>query len=118
MFRSFFRGRAWAFYAFVAVVASAAAGCAGEEPERVLAVSVDLGLADSVPIGTPFDIGFTWTPGEDFAAPADDFRVFVHLVDPDGNIVQQDDHYPPVPTSQWKAGQPVNYRRWLYPNSR
>jgi hypothetical protein len=38
------------------------------------------------------------------------------LVDPDGNIVAQDDHYPPLPTTQWAAGQPVSYRHWVYPD--
>jgi len=35
-------------------------------------------------------------------------------VDPDGSIVAQDDHFPPVPTSQWRAGEPISYRRWVY----
>ena len=90
----------------------------GEEPSRTVDVSVVADLPDSVPAGSPFDIGYTWTPGAGFEAPADDFRIFVHLVDPDGNIIGQDDHFPPLPTSQWREGQPVEYRRdWFYFNA-
>jgi hypothetical protein len=96
----------------------AAVGCGGEEPSRTVDVSVVADLPDSVPAGSPFDIGYTWTPGAGFEAPADDFRIFVHLVDPDGNIIGQDDHFPPLPTSQWREGQPVEYRRdWFYFNA-
>jgi hypothetical protein len=30
-----------------------------------------------------------------------DYTVFVHVVDGQGNIVLQDDHDPPTPTSKW-----------------
>ncbi len=36
-----------------------------------------------------------------------DYRVFVHVVDADGKELFNLDHDPPVPTSQWKAGQTV-----------
>jgi len=91
------------------------AGCGGEELGRTLDATVTLDLPDSLPAGSPLDIGFTWTPGPGFETPADDYRVFVHVVDPDGNIVEQDDHFPPLPTSQWTAGEPVTYRRLVYP---
>jgi hypothetical protein len=91
------------------------AGCGGEQVGRSLNVSVSLDLPDSLGLGSPFDIGYTWTPEEGFEPPADDLKVFVHLVDPDGNTVLQDDHFPPQPTSQWRAGAPVSYRHWVYP---
>jgi len=95
----------------VLFVGIAAVGCGGQEPSRRVDVSVTVDLSDSVPAGSPFDIGYTWTPGEGFEPPADDLRIFVHLVDPEGNIIDQDDHFPPLPTSQWSAGHPVEYRR-------
>jgi hypothetical protein len=92
-------------------------GCGGEDISRRVDATVTLDLPDSTPVGSPLDIGYTWTPNEDFEPPADDYRVFVHLVDPEGNIVVQDDHFPPVPTSQWEAGEPVSYRHWVYPGA-
>jgi hypothetical protein len=103
--------------ALVLLVGLATAGCGGEEPSRTIDASVTVDLPDSVPAGSPFDIGYTWTPGQGFEAPNDDFRIFVHLVDPDGKIIVQDDHFPPLPTSQWSAGEPVEYRLdWVYLN--
>jgi len=36
--------------------------------------------------------------------PRQDWQVFVHFTDPEGRIYQQNDHTPPVPTSQWLPG--------------
>lgn len=109
------RGGVCAAHVLMFLVGMAAVGCGGEEPRRTVDASVTIELPDSVPAGSPFDIGYTWTPGERFEAPADDFRIFVHLVDPDGKFIAQDDHFPPLPTSQWSAGETVEYRRdWIY----
>jgi hypothetical protein len=43
-----------------------------------------------------------------------DYRVFAHFVDPGGTILFTDDHEPPVPTSDWVAGQDVVYKRALF----
>lgn len=103
--------------AAVTVVAGlAATGCADAEVGRTMEATVAVDLPDSIPVGSPFDVGYSWTPGDDFVPPADDYRVFVHFVDPDGNIVVQDDHFPTVPTSQWRAGEAVEYRHWVYPD--
>ena len=93
-----------------------ALACGGEEVGRTVDAGVTLDLAESMPLGSPFDIGYTWTPSDGFEAPADDFMVFVHIVDPDGNMIEQDDYFPEVPTSQWRAGQPVTYRHLIYPD--
>lgn len=98
------------------VFAMSVVGCGGDDVTRSVDATVELDLPESVPQGSPFDIGYTWTPAEGFEAPPEDYKVFVHLVDPDGNIVAQDDHYPPLPTTQWVAGEPVTYRHWVYPD--
>lgn len=99
----------------VLAVALPVVGCGSDDPERSLNAGVSLDLPESLPVGSPLDIGYTWTPEDDFEPPADDYRVFVHLVDPDGRIVDQDDHFPVLPTSQWRAGEPISYRRLIYP---
>ena len=40
-----------------------------------------------------------------------DFTVFVHVIGPDGRLVTQHDHEPPVPTSQWTGR--VEYAKML-----
>lgn len=99
-----------------AVLAVSTAGCGGDDVTRSVDATVELDVPESVPQGSPFDIGYTWTPADDFEPPSEDYRIFVHFVDPDGNIVAQDDHYPPSPTTQWVAGEPVTYRHWVYPD--
>ena len=41
-------------------------------------------------------------------------RVFVHVVDADEELMWTDDHDPPTPTTQWKAGQTVEYTRTMF----
>lgn len=101
-------------FALALVAALISAACADDTtPQMDLQVQLD--LPESVPLGEPLDMGFAWTPASGFEAPADDYKVFVHMIDPDGNILLQDDHYPPQPTSQWREGQAEVYRRWYYP---
>ena len=89
-------------------------GCSGGGDAVQLAVMPTLDLPDSLPLGEPFDLGYGWVIANDFEAPINDYKVFVHIRDPEGNIILQDDHYPPEPTSQWRAGEDQFYRRWFY----
>ena len=99
----------------IALVGALLTAC-GPSPERTLDVTPGLEMPASLPAGHPLDMRYEWTPASDFSPPADDYKVFVHIVDPEGNIVMQDDHYPPVPTSQWQPGETVSYQHWLYPH--
>jgi hypothetical protein len=49
-------------------------------------------------------------------APAftEDDTVFVHFLDTDGEMMWTDDHQPPVPTTQWKPGQTIEYSRTMF----
>jgi hypothetical protein len=62
------------------------------------------------PLGSPvlFTYRFEVAPG---AAIAEDYRVFAHVKTPDGQILWNDDHDPPVPTSLWIPGQTIHYTR-------
>src|SRR5437867_10143352 len=45
---------------------------------------------------------------------SEDYRVFAHVVDTDGEQMWTDDHDPPTPTSQWKPGQVIEYTRTVF----
>lgn len=63
---------------------------------------------DRVALGGPIDLTFQF----DVLAPIkDDYRVLVHVVNPDGDTLWIDDHDPSIPTSQWKPGQKIQYTR-------
>lgn len=63
---------------------------------------------DKIALGGPVDLTFQF----DVTAPIkDDYRVLVHVVNPDGDTIWIDDHDPVIPTSQWKPGQKIQYTR-------
>jgi hypothetical protein len=43
-----------------------------------------------------------------------DYRVFVHFKDADEELMWTDDHFPPTPTTQWKAGDTIKYTRLMF----
>jgi hypothetical protein len=68
---------------------------------------------DRAPAGSPLQITYKFTVAND-ARFAEDYRVFVHVVDTDQETLWFDDHFPPVPTSQWKPGQTIEYTRTVF----
>jgi hypothetical protein len=66
-----------------------------------------------IPLGSPVEITYRF----EVAASANfnkDYRVLVHFLDADDELMWTDDHNPPVPTSKWKAGQTVEYKRTVF----
>ena len=59
------------------------------------------------------DIQYDWKTSGDFAKTEKDLTVFVHFWH-GSNMLFQDDHVPPVPTSQWEPGQEYKYTRSIY----
>jgi hypothetical protein len=43
-----------------------------------------------------------------------DHWVFVHFLDTDGELMWTDDHEPPTPVRQWKAGSTIEYTRTMF----
>jgi hypothetical protein len=63
------------------------------------------------------DYGFQLTYRWQSAPMARDYRVFLHIVDGEGNTAYHDDHVPPIPTSKWNGlveyTRAVCLPRWL-----
>jgi hypothetical protein len=93
------------------VVVSACSKKADEEPP-VASVNVTMSR-DRVAIGSPvkFTYKYEIAQGAKFDG---DYRVFVHVLDPDGEQLWVDDHDPPVATSKWQPGQTVEYTRTVF----
>lgn len=96
------------------VLGSAGAACRkASQPAAPMATpSVKLSH-DRVPLGSPIDITYKFVVAND-AKFNEDYRVFVHVVDADEELMWADDHNPPVPTTQWKPGQTVEYTRTVF----
>ncbi len=65
---------------------------------------------DKAPLGSPVDVTYKFVVagGAHFDQ---DYRVMAHVVDTDEEMIFNFDHNPPIPTSQWKPGQTIEYTR-------
>lgn len=66
-----------------------------------------------VPLGSPIEVTYRFqvAPSARFDK---DYRVLVHFLDADDELMWTDDHMPPQPTSTWKPGQTVEYSRTVF----
>jgi hypothetical protein len=68
---------------------------------------------DRVIAGSALEITYRFDVAPDARFP-EDYRVFAHVVDADGEQMWNDDHDPPISTTQWKGGQAVEYKRTIF----
>jgi hypothetical protein len=100
----------------VAAIALASIGAAcssSETPEPAVATPSVTINHDRAPAGSPIEITYKFVVAANATFP-EDFRVFVHVVDTDEERMWDDDHNPPIPTTQWKPGQTVEYTRTIF----
>ena len=97
------------------VACGAAAACSrkAEEAAPVATPTVTLSRADAA-VGSPVDITYKFTVAPDAPPLTEDYIVFVHFIDADGEQMWTDDHEPPTPTRQWKPGQTIEYQRTIF----
>src|SRR5580693_3855309 len=62
----------------------------------------------AAPLGSPIEFTYKFVVASD-AKFAEDYRVMLHVVDADNELMWTDDHDPPTPTTQWKPGQTIEY---------
>jgi hypothetical protein len=100
--------------AALAVVSSGAAACRRKEPPAPPVATPTVTLShDKAPLGSPIDITYKFVVADN-ARFAEDYRVMVHVVDADEELIFAFDHNPPVPTTQWKPGQTIEYTRTVF----
>lgn len=93
------------------IALAASAACRHKEPPSPPLATPRLTINhDKAPLGSPVDITYRFDVAPD-AHFDQDYRVMVHVVDTDEEMIFNFDHNPPVPTSQWKPGQTVEYTR-------
>jgi hypothetical protein len=91
-----------------------AAGCSGKQDNEPAVATPSLTFSkDRVPINSAVTLTYKFVVAPD-ARFAKDYYVFVHVLDTDGEQMWTDDHLPPTPTSQWKPGQTIEYRRTIF----
>ena len=87
----------------------AGASCA-ESVEPVATLEMRI-ARDTAPQGSVIDTALSLTVLPAFEPSDHDYRVFVHFLDVDGNLLWTDDHDPPTATSSWRPGQTLSYER-------
>ena len=92
-----------------ALVLFAGVSCT-ERNQPVAAIEVDIGQ-DIVTHGAIVNAALSLTVLPAFEPLDHDYRVFVHFLDPDGNLLWTDDHDPPIPSSRWRPAQTMSYER-------
>ncbi|MFN7983429.1 MAG: hypothetical protein U0Q11_16395 [Vicinamibacterales bacterium] len=99
----------------LALFLAAAAACKGGQKVSGPPVATpSLTLShDRAPAGSPLELTYKFVVASD-ASFTEDYRVFAHVVDNDDERIWDDDHNPPVPTSQWKPGQTIEYKRTIF----
>jgi hypothetical protein len=83
-------------------------GCREAGPQMDVQVQVKMD-SKTLPATGPVELTYVWTMAADAEPVSSDYLVFAHYWGTDGEIHWQDDHQPPIPTSQWKPGQTVEY---------
>ena len=95
------------------VLFAAATGCANEANEQPPVAEPALKIGrEKAAIGSPLQFTYRFEPTD--RPISGDYWVFMHVLDQDGERLWGDDHQPPVPTSSWRAGQPVEYSRTVF----
>ena len=87
------------------------AGCSGvipDDPVATVTASLDRNV---VPLGGPVTLAVQFVVSPELEPLAEDFRVMVHFLDSNGDMMWAADHEPSMPTSQWQPGQTISYTR-------
>ena len=97
------------------LLAGVATACtpAADTADPVATPSVTLSTKNPA-IGSPLDITYRFVVAPDAPAFTEDYWVFAHFIDDDGELMWTDDHEPPTPVRQWKPGSTVEYSRTMF----
>ena len=103
-----------ALFLLTAAVGVGAAACRHKEPQQPPVAKPSVTLShDKAPLGSPLDVTYQFVVASD-AKFDEDYRVMVHVMDTDEEMIWNDDHNPEPPTRQWKPGQTIKYTRTIF----
>jgi hypothetical protein len=97
------------------VVAVLAVSCSrGDDNAPPVATPSVVLATQAAAIGSPIDMRYRFVVAPDAPPFNEDFWVFVHFLDTDGELMWTDDHEPSPPVRQWKPGTTVEYPRTMF----
>ena len=99
----------------IVTIACAAAACGRtEETQPPVATATVTVSRSEAAVGSPVDMTYRFVVADNAPAFTEDYWVFVHFLDTDGELMWTDDHAPATPTRQWKPGATVEYPRTMF----
>src|SRR4029079_17008266 len=95
----------------VAAVVLTTAACRRQQAQTPPVATPSLHVNhERAPLGSPIELTYKFVVASD-AHFDQDYRVMMHVVDADRELMWTDDHMPPTPTSHGKRGQRIEYTR-------
>ena len=99
----------------VALAVSALAGCKKkEDTQPPVATATFSSSRAKAPLGSPLDLTYRFVVAANAPAFDKEYRVLVHFLDSDDQLMWTDDHFPPTSTKEWKPGQRIEYSRTMF----
>jgi hypothetical protein len=91
-----------------------AASCTREEDNTPAVATAEVSFSRArVAQGSPVDVAYRFTVAQPPTASGS-YRVFVHVVDADEELMWTDDHEPPSQPNGWQPGQKIEYTRTMF----
>lgn len=107
--------RARACLALIVLGLTSNAACRREEPEPPPVATPSFSVQQTrVPLGSPVEVTYKFVVAPNAPKINENYRVFVHFLDADKERMWTDDHELPVPTTQWKPGQVIEYTKTMF----
>ena len=94
----------------IATVVTLSISACQESVAPVARVTIGLNRS-SVPLGGPLDLNIRFDMVPDTKDLTEDYRVLIHFIDDNDELLWIEDHDPPQPTSNWIPGQTITYRQ-------
>jgi hypothetical protein len=99
----------------LALAAASLTSCSRKQaPEPAVATPAVTLNHDRAPLGSPIEITYRFDVAANAPPFAENYTVFVGVVDADEVLMWTDDHLPSVPTTEWKPGQKIEYTRTVF----
>jgi hypothetical protein len=96
------------------VAVGSAASCSQGEDNTPAVATAEISLSrPRIAQGSPVDVTYRFSVAQP-AATAGTYRVFVHVVDADEEMMWTDDHAPPSQPNGWQPGQKIEYTRTMF----
>lgn len=98
----------------IAAAVATSTGCQKQDTAPPVATPSFKANLTRVPQGSPTDVTYRFAVAQNAPPFAKNYRVMVHVLDSDEELMWTDDHDPPTPTPEWKPGQVIEYTRTIF----